>query len=42
MEALTLECKTNYPKMFLYNLNNFNGKVIKSNNYINIYKCHTK
>ncbi len=42
MEALALEFKTNYPKNLYINLNILNGNAIKMNNYINIYKCHTK
>ncbi len=42
MEALALEFKTNYPPRNNIDLNNFNGKCLKNNNYINIYKCHTK
>jgi hypothetical protein len=43
MEALALEFKINYPKIFIYKPNFLKMvDVIKINKYINIYKCHTK
>jgi len=42
MEALALEFKINYPKIFIYTYTILMVNVIKINNYINIYKCHTK
>ncbi len=41
METLALKFKTNYPTIYkpiFFKMVN----VIKINNYINIYKCHTK
>jgi len=43
METLALELKTSYPKIFIYKpKKKLMVNVIKINNYINIYKCHTK
>jgi hypothetical protein len=42
METLALEFKVNYPKILMYKPNFLMVDVVEMNNYINIYKCHTK
>jgi hypothetical protein len=41
METLTLEFKTNQPKIFIYKPKFLIVNAIKLSNYIIIYKCHT-
>jgi len=42
MEILALEFKTITTKYLYINPKRFNDKFHEINNYINIYKCHTK